>query len=335
MNVRRPWNIEDEDIENSDTEMPLSKPTCMSYTLHRLRLAEVCREIVDSTTTEHLQGLEIPYEKILSLDRKLHNAYSEIPAFFRFDQSSQRAFAALYRERPAIAWQRAFIQQGYHSRLCRLHRQYFILGAKDPRYSYSHVISLQSARKVLEVKRVMDEEEPLFAPHSSLFWAVMHHVFMAAAILLIDVCFNWDDILAEKRKEEVLGACRMLSRAQQSSHVAREGINAMMGILRKHWKQERKPHESQAEPLASGVDSSASEDHPCPAVHNNNSLKDVQSENQVQGLPSTYPVVPEFGQIPLENLWSEMLDSSGHIGLETPDWMDLFTELTNATAPCE
>lgn len=327
MNVRRPWNIEDEDIETSETELPLSKPTCMSYTIHRLRLAEVCREIVDSTGSYYLQGIEIPYDTVLSLDRKLYDAYAEIPSFFRFDQSSQRKFASLYRERPTIAWQRAFIQQGYHSRLCRLHRQYFVRGAKDPRYSYSHVVSLQSARKVLEVKRIMDEEEPIFAPNSLLFWAVMHHVFMAAVILLIDVCFNWDDILAEKRKEEVLAACRMLSRAQQTSSVAREGINAMMGILRKHWKQERRPDDVQSEPLATGLHDRPFEQVPQTKYHLS---KDVRFE--APGIDSS---TSGFGQIPLEDLWSEILDSSGDMGLGTPDWMDLLNELTDAAAPPE
>jgi hypothetical protein len=184
---------------------------------------------------------------------------------------------------------------------------------------------------VLEVKRIMDEEEPLFAPNSSFFWAVMHHVFMAAIILLIDVCFNWDDILAEKRKEEVLGACRMLSRAQQSSSVTREGINAMMGILRRHWKRERRPDEAEAD-LASSSIHSTLEDQQTP--HNIHDSRTV-FESQEQVFSSSYPAVSEFGQTPLEDLWSEMLDSSGNIGLETPDWMDLLTDLTNATAPCE
>ncbi|KAJ5949978.1 hypothetical protein N7454_001562 [Penicillium verhagenii] len=240
MNVLLPLNIEDADLE-SETAMPLSAPTCMSYTLARLRLAEVCREIVDGSAEEHFKDEEVPYERILSLERKLQEAYASLPAFFRYDQASKREYADLYKERPTLSWQRTFIQQGYHARFCRLHRRYFVRGAKDPRYSYSHVVSLQSARKVLELKRIMDEELPIFAPNGSFFWAVMHHVFMAAVTLLINVCFNWDDILAEKQKEEVLDACRMLSRAQQASCIAREGINAMMGVLQKYWKQQKRP----------------------------------------------------------------------------------------------
>jgi hypothetical protein len=64
-------------------------------------------------------------------------------------------------------------------------------------YSYSHVVCLQSARRVLEIKRIMDDEVK-FKPNSPVVWSVMHNVIMAAVILLMDVCFNWDDILADK-----------------------------------------------------------------------------------------------------------------------------------------
>ncbi|KAF3401897.1 hypothetical protein F1880_009757 [Penicillium rolfsii] len=345
MNVRRPLNVEDDSI-GDEIELSLSTPTCMSYTLHRLKLAEVCREIVDAGAPHYFQGQELPYETILDLDRKLQQVCTELPTFFRFDPSSRRQFAEVYRERPEIAWQRALMQQGYHSRVCRLHRQYFIRGAKDPRYSYSHVVSLQSARKVLEIKRIMDEEEPLFTPNSSLFWAVMHHVFMAAVTLLIDVCFNWDDILACRRKEEVLDACRLLSRAQQFSSVARECINAMMDILYKHWKQEKRPVSSGEMRAhlsgAPGLDVSALHDQA--AISDVNNVQDSKGfhfarPEQVNDIPvydaSIDLVNPELGSIPLEDLWGQMLDESAQIALDTPEWMDLMTELTNATVPNE
>ncbi|KAJ5162765.1 uncharacterized protein N7500_004595 [Penicillium coprophilum] len=341
MVVQEPLNVEDEDIDHSENGVPLSTPTAMSFSLCRLKLAVVCRQIVDTMSYYHFHGQEVPYEKILELDQKLHKVSREIPSYFRFDQASRRRYSALYRERPALAWQRAVVQQGFHSRLCRLHRHYFVRGAKDPKYSYSHVISLQSARRVLEVKRIMDEEEPAFTPHSSVIWAVMHHVFMAAAILLIDVCFNWDDILAEKRKEEVLRACRMLSRAQQSSPTAREGINAMMDILRRHWKHEKSAssRDSQEHSASSNSDATT-ESAPRPDLLTPVSL----------GSKSAVPFPPQnsIGQstvfssadalpspVPLEDIWAEMLESSANIELNTPDWTDLLTELTNVTLPIE
>ncbi|KAJ5385407.1 hypothetical protein N7517_003318 [Penicillium concentricum] len=340
MVVQEPLNVEDEEIESSENGVPLSTPTAMSFSLCRLKLAVVCRQIVDETSHYHLYGQEVPYEKILELDQKLHKIYTEVPSYFRFDQASRRENSALYRERPTLAWQRALVQQGFHSRLCRLHRHYLVRGAKDPKYSYSHVVSLQSARKVLEVKRIMDEEDPVFTPHSSVIWAVMHHVFVAAAILLIDVCFNWDDILAEKRKEEVLDACRMLSRAQQSSPTAREGINAMMDILRKHWKHEKRPSSRNLQELSASSNLNATRANvPQPGIPTPVSLcsKGLTFPPEVSNGQST--VCPSadalLSPMPLEDIWAEMLESSGNVDLNTPDWTDLLTELTNVTFPSE
>ncbi|CAI7641036.1 unnamed protein product [Penicillium palitans] len=340
MVVQQPLNVEDEDIDHNEKGVPLSTPTAMTYSLCRSKLAVVCRQIVDEMAYYHFHEQEVPYEKILELDQKLHKICVELPSFFRFDQTSRREYSELYRERPTLAWQRALVQQGYYSRLCRLHRHYLVRGAKDPKYSYSHVVALRSARKVLEVKRIMDEEDPVFTPHSSIIWAVMHHVFMAAAILLIDVCFNWDDILAEKRKEEVLDACRMLSRAQQSSPIAREGIKAMMGILRKHWKHEKRVSSRDfQEPSASSDSNSTTLNASQPDIPTPASLepKSVTFPSQISNSQSTlYPSdYALLSPLPLEDLWAEMLESSANVELSTPDWTDLLTELTNVTFPSE
>jgi hypothetical protein len=337
MVVNEPLNVEDEDIDHTQTGLPLSSPTKMSYSLCRLKVAVVCRRIVDETSFYHLHSQEVPYDKIIALDRELHNICAEIPTYFRFDQASRREYSTLYRDRPALAWQRALIHQGYQSRFCRLHRHYFVRGAKDPRYSYSHVVSLQSARKVLETKRIMDEEEPIFKPHSSVIWSVMHHVFMAAVILLIDVCFNWDDILAEKRKEEVLDACRMLSRAQQSSSIAREGINELMGILRKHWKHEKRPVSRGSQPEQPYSSSNVAritsrQDLLTPdSLGGKSVLPPYITDELALDAPATFLPNPP----PLEEVWAEMLDGGTHTELDTPDWTDLLTELTNATLPSQ
>lgn len=231
MNIRAPSNVEDDDIEQSDHSAPLSVLTVMSYTLCRLRIAEISRQIADETATDFFQSKDMSYDQI---DRKLRDSLNDLPEYFRFGQFSQRKYAALYRQRPTIAWQRCTLQLGYYFQYCRLHRRYFIRGAKDPAYSNSHVVCLQSARTMLELKRMMDEEEPVSTPCSSHIWVAMSHCFTAAAILLIDVCFNWEDILAVKRRAEVIDACRLLTPAQRTSTVARKAVDEMMAILQKH-----------------------------------------------------------------------------------------------------
>ncbi|KAF5859072.1 hypothetical protein ETB97_003313 [Aspergillus alliaceus] len=336
MKVDQPLNLDDEVIEgNDEVSQPTSTPTDMSFSLERLKLGIVCRKVIDSTSYEHLNGLEISYDKILELDRKFHQGLAEIPEFFRLDPASRRRFTSLYQSRPSIAWQRCLLQQGYFSRLCRLHRQFLIRGAREPAYSYSHIICLQSARKVLEIKRIMDEDEPKFTPPSSVVWSVMHHVFMAAVILLLDMCFNWDDILAEKRKEEVLDACRMLSNAQLSSSLVKEGINAMMGVLQKHWKHGK---------LATSTGQLNRNTSPNVNPTGRDELRqpiDTSDPNYTPattvelGTPAGFSDdVADTNERQLEDIWSEMLDNSANLAMEDTDWTGLLTELTNATMPC-
>ncbi|OJJ50269.1 hypothetical protein ASPZODRAFT_59320 [Penicilliopsis zonata CBS 506.65] len=330
INTRMPANTEDDALQEKEppTDLPTSTPTVMSYPLQRLKLAAVCREIVDATGTEILSSQDVPYDKVLELDRKLHQLEAETPDFFKLDVANRRRFASLCQARPAIAWQRCVIQQGLNNRLCRLHRGYFIRGARDPRFSYSHIVCLQSARKVLEIARLLEDEEPATAGWNSIAWTVVHHVFAAAVILLIDICFNWDDVLAEKRREEVLAACRILTRAQAASPSVRSSINALMDVLRKHLNQHN--------PIAPGCEESIAHPPSAPARVDTESL--LRPPRPLSA-PLADPVVLDSVSTDatdegLEVLWSQMMETGGAVDFGTPDWTDLLRDLSNANLPC-
>ena len=190
MCVDIPLNIEDDQLVASSEppkSLPLSVPTSQTYSIIRLKLANLTRELTDGFSAVHFQGSSLPYDVILALDKKVQALDKEIPPFLRVDPANRKQYAALYRQRPSLAWQRLMAQQGYHVRTLRLHRHYFLRGVKDPRYSYSYVMCVQAAQRVLEIKRIMDEEEPVFSPPSSTVWTVMHHSFISAVVLLMDV----------------------------------------------------------------------------------------------------------------------------------------------------
>jgi hypothetical protein len=176
----------------------------------------------------------------------------------------------------------------------------------------------------------MDEDEPIMEPSSSMIWAVMHHVFMAAVILLVDVCFNWEDVLAEKRKEEVIDACRMLTRAQRTSPVARRAVDAMMGVLRKHWIHERGLKCPQAEQASCATWGNAT----VPAAHQADGLSRIPTPDGIHYAPPFQALQkPLSVEVPLEDTWAEMLDGSAYVGLDTPDWTELLNDLTNTNFP--
>jgi hypothetical protein len=148
-------------------------------------------------------------------------------------------------------------------------------------------------------------------PGSSLVWFIMHHVFMSAVFLMMDMCFNWDDILADKRREEVMDACRMLDKAQRYSGIVREGINAMMEVLQRYWR----PSNIEPQKRVDGAETV------------------FQSEAQVSGEVPTNPFqTTEGDNYCLENTWSELLDSCAPMATSAEEWMGLFTDLSDAAA---
>ncbi|KAL2796612.1 hypothetical protein BJX66DRAFT_133555 [Aspergillus keveii] len=325
----RPADLPDNAIGRPDARLT-STPSDMTYFLERLRLSEVCKTIIDTIGHEQVSGKEVDYTKILDLDRHVREAQSEIPDVFRLDATSRRQFRTLYHKNPTLAWQRCILQQAYYSRLCRLHRPFFIRGARDAKYSYSHVVGMTSARKVLEINRIMDEDEPRYLPSTAVVWAVMHHVFMAAVMMLLDACYNPDDILGEKRKEEVLDVCRRLNRAQQSSSLVREGIDAMMSVLRKQYKGGRLPTETAAPPAAPQGDPLEAREalaHTVPRA----AQQSVPSGNPALFTSFENPVDP-MGR-DLEGIWSDLIDHGADFEYSGEDWSGLFSDLTNVALP--
>ncbi|KAL5341037.1 hypothetical protein BJX70DRAFT_396095 [Aspergillus crustosus] len=323
IHTKKPSNIDDLAIGKSEPQ-PRATPTTMSFFLERLKLAETCRSIVDAMSDEQLTGKEVDYSKVLEFDRHIQQAQLDAPHFFRLDHSSRRRYAALYTEYPTLAWQRSLLQQAYYSRLCRLHRPFFIRGARNPQYSYSYMAGLSAARKVIEIQRIIDEEEPRLTPSSSVVWSIMHHTFMAVVMLLLDVCYNPDDILADKRKQEVLDACRMFSKAQNSSSLVKEGINAMMDIMQGHYSQSK----SSATTTTTTV--SFLDTH---TPHSPRVVPPPASDGWLQPLREIedHDIAQDARE--LEDIWSEFIDNGANAGFEANDWTGLFSELTQATLP--
>lgn len=341
MALDMPANIPDEDLckpKNGGGSLPDSVPTIMSYFIFRLKLSIYCRDIVDYTCRERLEGVDVPYSKIMELDQKWQQYNKQLPEFFRLDNNSRRKYAQVYADVPQIAWQRLLLQQASHSRLCRLHRTYFIRGARDPAYSYSHMTCLQAARRVIEIKRIMDKEFPN-TPSMTTAWSVMHHVFMAVVILLMDTCFNWDDILADRRKEEILEACRVLDRARRSSRLVREGINAMMDILQSRWRPMSgdQLHSSQQEELPAQRQEETD-------FHSTREVEHINPQRRIENVPASADLYSSADAVngvsfavdatgdasDFENMWSEFLDSGAMMASSPNEWMGLLSDLTES-----
>jgi hypothetical protein len=243
MKVRYPRNINDDDISciDLDFDRPLAEPTSMSYFLQRIRLADICRSVVDSMPITLSDLEQIEYEDVISLDGKFEKFLLELPIFLRLDEESRQRSQEIDQKFPQIEIQRYLLGLAVHNRRCKLHRPFLIQCSHEPRYNYSRKVSLQSARAIFQVRRFLERGHSSFASTHLRLCAVIHYVFMATVVLVMDLCFNKMESQEEQRKEEVINACKMLEEAKGQSAIAGKLLESLMDILRKHKIRLRNP----------------------------------------------------------------------------------------------
>ncbi|KAG4435384.1 hypothetical protein IFR05_009127 [Cadophora sp. M221] len=244
MNVDYPSNVDDDRIiplgPESYAQLP-SVPTEMTYLLFRLRFSAVFREMVDAAWETGSNMDDLPYKIVLELDKKLNaiaadfdNIYSSVTKNVPNPPrpGSPGAGGKLPNgKRIRLLRQRNMAQFGIHTRFARLHRPYLVRGAQDPRYSYSRMVCLRSARTVIELGKTMTQSNKEMSYIK--MWFVNHHLFVSAVILVMDYCFNREEPRAKERREEILECFRLLegSRDESSSTIASRGLAKLKGML--------------------------------------------------------------------------------------------------------
>ncbi|KIW17062.1 hypothetical protein PV08_04253 [Exophiala spinifera] len=233
MNVKYPSNVDDTLITPNapEEELPWSVATAMSAFLQRIKLADLCRQIVDALPSASSDSQEPKYSIILMLDSMLQQYLTELPVFFQLDPMSIQQSQRVCEKRPYVAWQRLNIHFSLHARLCRLHRPYHLVGATNPDYAYSRTACLRSAHSILDLRRSMDDLIPLAGIRPGRLWTVMQHVFMAALTLATDVSFIPDSPDAEAQKAKVMVAYQTLEKSREESSALMQGIQKNMQTL--------------------------------------------------------------------------------------------------------
>ncbi|EAU38550.1 predicted protein [Aspergillus terreus NIH2624] len=237
MHVNQPHYLESCDQDAGNVSM-----LSTAYFLERVRLAEVCRAVVDSLSP--LRMIEnANYEQVIFLDGKFEDLIRSLPAFFRLDQGSELLYTA-----PQLTLQRYLIHLGIYTRRSRLHQPFVVAGFTDPKYTFSRNACLNSSRAVLQICYKLEEKKDDLELIPARLATVVHHVFMAAVVLVMDLCSNKVEGLEEQRQAEVTRACRMLDSLKQDSAMAAKLAHPLMEILQKH-KESLQQSQSSAVPL--------------------------------------------------------------------------------------
>jgi hypothetical protein len=328
MNVAYPSNVDDEFMTPTSIEnFPFTTPTSMTAFIYRVKMARLCRELVDAMPSLLLESQEPDYDLVLNFDSKFQSAAKDLPIFFQIDTASIQASEEICRKYPDIAWQRIRIHFSLHTRLCRLHRPYHIEGSTNAKYAYSHIQCIRSAQTVLELRRQMEDGGGFKAARS---WNIMEHVFLAALILAADISEHRDAPEAETRKERIMAAVKIVETGKEESGFLRERIQRNMERLMAtlHQKRRVKMPSSQSREVWIGSPGEMTS-----KARNSDQLM-VDEDVRGDGIQVQTPV-PIGDQSPMgekraegenwDQLWSDFLAISGD--LDAPEWNSLLDDM--------
>lgn len=220
MNIDLPSHVDDEYVtpEGVTNIQPLSKRTVMSTFLYRVRLATICREIVDALPSQLQDTEPADYSLILELDKKFTDFRENLPPHFVIRGTlDEEINNAVHDHSLSFVLNKFVMDFTLLIRVCRLHRPYFMLGMGDARYAYSHKACVRAAQSALDLRLAMDKVGKLTGLFTNWSWVVMHNSFIAALILATEVSYNPAAEDAERRREQVLSMCNLMERSIDES----------------------------------------------------------------------------------------------------------------------
>ncbi|KAI9690054.1 MAG: hypothetical protein M1820_010053 [Bogoriella megaspora] len=235
ISVRLPKDCSDDDLVFGEASESMlgSQPTGMNYFLERIRLAHLCREMVDTVPLDTCKLEQTPYEYVIALDKKLVDFISSLPFFFKLDAESRKQALPLETMYPNIPLLRYCITRAAHSRRCRLHQRFLLRQSSDLRFAYSRQACVESARTVLQFYEDLSGNGPPRVVTARMGIAV-HFMYLALVVLVMDLCFNRNEADEAEIKAEVKAALQMFENNKYVSPLLSRFASSLYHILQKH-----------------------------------------------------------------------------------------------------
>lgn len=238
MDVRKPLNANDEDLVEGEELVgrPISHPTNMSYFLQRIRLAEVVREFVGKTPLSTASNPDKnTYDIVLEMDSTIERFIDELPAFLMMDaQELQKLPMDDTQRKPGIIVQRHIMKIFVHGHRCKLHLPYLARGAVEPAYARSRRVCLESAQLVIQTEHELEGEYTTFNLTRLRLCLILHSVFIASIVLLLDFCLGVDTTEKEQRRRDLVKAWNILEAAKEHSKPTARIQDLLRQVMKKH-----------------------------------------------------------------------------------------------------
>ncbi|KAJ4369886.1 hypothetical protein N0V83_005650 [Neocucurbitaria cava] len=247
MMVEKPHNINDIDLTASglQLDLPLSQPTDMSYFLQRIRLAEISRNIVD----HNLMALTSPsrpsyYAHVTSMDFELDQMIHNMPTFFQLESYELSSDS---NKTSGIFIQAYLLNSLVHTQRCKLHLAYLTSRPNgNPAYVSSREACLKSARRIIRAEAQLLRSQHSFVQVRLRLAAILHSIFVAGIVLLMDACVSRPNMLEDEILEgDLAEALRIIQDASNYSLAAAKLHGSLMEILAKHRdRQQQRGHQA-------------------------------------------------------------------------------------------
>jgi len=238
MNVRKPLNADDEDLVEGRELVgkPINCATNMSYFLQRVRLAEVVRNFTDRVPLTNSSNPDVhSYDLVLEVDAAIGQFIEDLPPFLKLNTDDvQQLPPAETHKRPGLIIQRHIMNVFVHGQRCKLHLPYLARGAVEPAYARSRRVCLDSARMVIQTEHRLEKEATTFNSTRLRLCLVLHSVFIASIVLILDFCLGADADEKEQRREDLLEAWDILEAAKELSRPTARIQDLLTQVMKKH-----------------------------------------------------------------------------------------------------
>ncbi|KEF55141.1 uncharacterized protein A1O9_08794 [Exophiala aquamarina CBS 119918] len=237
MAVKKPQNIDDHDLLDDQIvrDKPSSVPSVMSYSLQRIRLAEICRNAVDhaSLWSPELRGAN--YSNIVFIDTELTVFSNALPWFFAIDDEGSGRLSQLdFQQQTTIKVQRYLINTTLHTQRCILHLPYFAQSLETNVYAYSREVCLDAARSVVQAELLIERDMLPFTNLRLKLSASLYGLFIANIIFFLEACLHKASGWPCALRSTAIEAFRLLMQARGSSPMAARLWETMTHISEKN-----------------------------------------------------------------------------------------------------
>ncbi|KAF5011483.1 hypothetical protein FDECE_2402 [Fusarium decemcellulare] len=235
--TKKPLNVNDEDLVDGEEMVgrPLTESTSMSYFLQRIRLAEVTRKFTDQIPLSSSNPETITYDLVLKLDAAIDRFIEDIPPFLVMTADElQKLPPDDMRRSPAIIVQRHITKIFVQGQRCKLHLPYLARGAVEPAYAHSRRVCLEAARTIIHAEQLLDLEEVPFTYTRLRLTLVLHSVFLASIVLLLDFCLGANAHEKELRRRDLTEAWMILEKAREHSKPTARIQDMLRQVMKKH-----------------------------------------------------------------------------------------------------